>query len=102
MTNWQPMKTAPRDGTEIVVYFSGELDFRPKEKGRAYNTAKGFPHPLQVRWNKHLEYWQESSWGWEIALTENAMIGWMPLPDGTKSATEFHWAAVKHEDIYKA
>ncbi len=96
------MKYAPRDGTEIVVYFSGELNIRPKKKGRAYDSLKGFPHPSQIRWNKHLEYWQDSAWGFEIAVTEDNMMGWMPLPHGIKPASEFYWASVKHEDIYKA
>ena len=102
---WQPMQTAPKDGIEIVVYFSGVLDYnvRPKEEGHAYASLASFPHPLQIRWNKHLEYWQESTWYFEIAMTENAMIGWMPLPDGVKSVdmNDDHWTPVKHEEIYK-
>ncbi len=105
---WQPMETAPKDGREIVVYFSGDFgesdkNIRPKKQARAYDSIAAFPHPKQLRWNEHLDYWQESSFGFEIAITEDGMMGWMPLPDGIKSdATEFHWTPVKHEDIYKA
>jgi hypothetical protein len=58
---WQPIETAPKDGTEVLVTYS----------------KQGFVMQL-VRFNRTFNYW-ESKGEVELGLENNA-THWMPLP----------------------
>lgn len=42
MTDWQPIETAPRDGTEIVVWCDGVQDLPPLASLCAWHPDAGF------------------------------------------------------------
>ncbi len=71
MTNWQPIETAPLDGTSVLVW-----------DGRSVSSARAFPNEWDNRGD-------ECGWSW--CPSENSFdssphgIGepthWMPLPE---------------------
>ena len=68
---WQPMMTAPRDGTRIIVWIE---DINHPNKGYRQEThyvdceVKGFASPLCDRD------------GWIITFDEKRMRRWLPVP----------------------
>ena len=72
MTEWQPIETAPRDGTRILAFLPGtnpEDDFHAPED------------VMIVSWDEHCEH----GFGWLIDQEENLAAWcnpthWMPLP----------------------
>lgn len=81
--DWQPIETAPKDGTEILVYapeigvpllarFAAPCDFMTEQEGRRYDILD--------------EDWDEADWFAAdfiqgCRLTGGAPTHWMPLPD---------------------
>ena len=66
---WQPIETAPKDGTSILVCIARLLD----------------SHKV-VFWNEEAVADEHGLFSWEIedtdtAYHENAFTHWMPLPD---------------------
>lgn len=68
MKKYEPLETAPRDGTRILLYAELGAD-------RAENAISGW---LIARWNEADDYWRLSP------FTDGAVIdsvhGWLPLP----------------------
>jgi hypothetical protein len=63
LTGWQPIETAPKDGTAVLVY-------NPK----IYRTSQ-----FVARWDDHDQYWQS------VACVDDyygssEVTHWMPLP----------------------
>ena len=73
MSKWQPIETAPRDGTRILVF-----------DGKEINTVD-YSEPYYIGINKHIEI--EESWV-QISdsgrATEFFPTHWMPLPEPPK------------------
>jgi hypothetical protein len=71
---WQPIETAPKDGTKVLAYI----------------VANGVPYISVIWWRG--EQFKDSMWKWRNALTDSATGGfadtlpnpgpthWMPLP----------------------
>lgn len=59
---WQPIATAPRDGTAILGWWAGEC--------------------MIVNWCVFIERWESSHDGEDMFLPEPTH--WMPLPEGPK------------------
>lgn len=68
MADWQPISTAPKDGTHVVIYAPRRSDGKPRRsrRGCMANVA-------------HFE----SGWGWSTSPGEYQVqpTHWMPLPD---------------------
>jgi Protein of unknown function (DUF551) len=58
MNEWQPIETAPRDGTEILLFARGQHDDVYRGVGQ---------------WSEH-----SNSWFWSFAIRPTH---WMPLPE---------------------
>jgi hypothetical protein len=65
MTEWQPIETAPKNYTVILVFWSGQVEM--------------------ARWNEEANQWQEHYCG-DFAIGENEVTHWMPLPEPPKGA----------------
>jgi hypothetical protein len=64
VTGWQPIETAPRDGTEILFWVAPEMSEGWAEVGHWFETAHD---------------------GWWVAHTiERKPTHWMPLPEPPK------------------
>jgi hypothetical protein len=67
MSEWQPIETAPKDGTRILAWFSGEE-----------------PEPIVVKWRVGFDRfpWVESDESG--AYGAHVVTHWMPLPESPK------------------
>lgn len=66
--NWEPIETAPRDGTAIIVQWKGHE-----------NTAEMMN---MVWWDEYAKApykWRQMEG--DLAMHENAFSHWMPLPE---------------------
>ena len=62
MTEWQPIETAPRDGTDIIVY-------RPNAKPNVHIPQVG------------IDYWSKRLGNvWALSNDRQQPTYWMPLP----------------------
>lgn len=72
---WQPIKTAPTDGTNILVWWSSE-----------------FHCPLVAHWNDGK--WNDNKIGWKLTAWDNSKetepTHWMPLPEIPVAKLEHH------------
>ena len=65
MTEWQPMETAPKDGTYIM----------------AWGVSDCYDGPVAIYWHTRNECWaSDPNEGWY----EESILGWQPLPDRPK------------------
>lgn len=86
MTNWQPIETAPKDGTDILVYY--EFATVPIVHIAYYDTDE---HDL---WKDQGFDNKEDKIGWwsyvQNSVSQHKLEGysapthWMPLPDSPK------------------
>lgn len=65
MSEWQPIETAPRDGTDILTWRASQKT----RLGVICGMHCGFWHP-------DMKEWQSSDLEWELLPTH-----WMPLPE---------------------
>jgi hypothetical protein len=81
--NWQPIETAPKDGTEVLLYAPGRLTYgawaKPSQTPRI-KYAPGFaPEP---EWEEFEPYWAS----WDGGFTDEAPpTHWQPLPPPPKT-----------------
>ena len=68
MSEWQPIETAPRDGTNIVLF-----DGQRVSVGGWVSAADQGAEPGE-------EYLISAGW-WSLDLSDNQPTHWMPLPD---------------------
>jgi hypothetical protein len=81
MTEWQPIETAPKDGTNILIATTGNLI-------RAGIYRSEVPSVCEAHWQNG--WYEEKVSGWQLAncdeeygcLTE--ATHWMPLPEPPK------------------
>ena len=71
MTEWQPIETAPKDGTIILVaieHYDGPL-----------------LHDI-VWWNDYYDYWESAGYDWKPVKYDEVkhIFHWMPLPPPPK------------------
>jgi hypothetical protein len=70
---WQPIETAPRDGTNILAIVSGNHP----DSGEAFT-------PEVVFWR--IDQWWNDCWGYDS--TDYEPTHWMPLPEPPAALTE--------------
>jgi hypothetical protein len=75
---WQPIETAPRDGTQVLLYAPGRLTYgawsEPSTTPRIKYQDGFAPEP---EWDEFEPYWAS----WDGGFTEKAPpTHWMPLP----------------------
>jgi hypothetical protein len=77
MSEWQPIDTAPKDGTQVLLYDPNLADIDENDL-----DDRRIPTPQLVGW------WRNK--GWELvhysAFRYNP-THWMPLPDGPAERT---------------
>jgi len=71
--NWQPMKTAPKDGTSILLFIEGQ-------------AIEG--HWPDDSWNEWSVAWVSSHGCGCCASSNEAPTHWMPLPAKPEKETE--------------
>lgn len=78
---WQPISTAPKDGTPILIWEPGPHAFGNRERHNEYDERGkviSFAEYDDVRWA--IGYWRPTgSWGNRNAARVNP-THWMPLP----------------------
>jgi hypothetical protein len=74
MTDWQPIETAPKDGSLILLYFE-------RVYGDSIEIAGWFPFGLQSK-NRKEHRWRRSRW----EEVYDGPTHWMPLPSAPKPA----------------
>lgn len=80
MTDWRPIATAPKDGTEVLLAAPGRVTYgafsAPSEKPRIVYRDGFAPEP---EWDEFEPYWASYDGGF---TAENPPTHWMPRPDG--------------------
>jgi hypothetical protein len=77
MTGWQPIETAPKDGTKILVWTHHdqvEVSEWYETKGDSYEAVEGSDLFRLIIGKVYYEGWNS-----------NTPTHWMPIPDGPKS-----------------
>jgi len=69
---WQPMETAPKDGTKVLL-IEKATDYQSEDEDEYDYIFTGFYHPGGEYGKPHWECWEYE------AFPHNP-IGWMPLP----------------------
>ncbi len=73
MTDWRPIETAPKDGTEILGWHTNVYE---------YGEPSG---PLVIRWDWPWDFWAACGvGGYEFEQDRTNFTHWMPLPDPPK------------------
>jgi hypothetical protein len=68
MSEWQPIETAPKDGTTILAFFADRVGYVARQDVQA------------VAWREN-DGWASTQTGWTLAWPTH----WMPLPDPPKA-----------------
>ncbi len=76
--NWQPLKTAPTDGTWVLV---NDAECFYYDGGMASGGTYGKPLVANCHLNESGPCWGDSEHG---AIGGDVMTGWMPLPEPPK------------------
>ena len=75
MIEWQPIETAPKDGTDILVYMPDV---------NLHGTPAFYQWCIVVAyWERHFDKWSTShvsGCDWDEDLVSNYATHWMPLP----------------------
>lgn len=90
MIAWQPIETAPRDGTPILGYFPGSSD-PDLFAAASISICRWREFTSEIQWeliDKEKELWKRSWTTPALFESEDGMRGnpthWMPLPDPPK------------------
>ena len=77
MSEWQPIETAPKDGTDIIVLtkWKGSLVARWDE-----NACFGRLEAVRPGW----QVFDCEDFFYSVALDEEDVVAWMPLPPPPK------------------
>ena len=79
MSKWQPIETAPKDGTKILVY-KNKIRFGSNEYDHFYFGLNVYDHYIEIA------YWTD--YGCKIdafaPLFDKDPTHWMPLPEPPK------------------
>ena len=92
MSNWQPIETAPRDGTAVLVWVPGAREGAEGAWGR---HGKNTPSVAVAKYDDYKWRPEEERWtgdivefesGWESTGSYNVTVAlkpthWMPLPE---------------------
>ena len=79
MSEWQPIETAPKDGTWVLVYSAEAI--RDEDGGRKIAVAQ-YTDDLNGRkgvWHWQFAWYDGGYYGWVDNVTH-----WMPLPEAPK------------------
>lgn len=85
---WQPIETAPKDGTSILIFTTGKFwrDGWSDEDGWRHKNEK--PHVLEAFWSK--KWYNHDIGGWMPANCDEEYgqlyeaTHWMPMPEPPK------------------
>lgn len=79
MNEWQPIETAPKDGTTILAYC------QPRYTGT--DEPMEFSYVSVIRW---MDKYKNSKCPWRHALNNSAAepIHWMPIPPAPSAGEE--------------
>jgi hypothetical protein len=76
MNEWQPIETAPKDGTRFLAFF-------PLEKNDEY-----YAQIVIIRWS-YYKRWESAEYGGELDYEfDSQPTHWMPLPNPPKQEKE--------------
>ena len=82
MTDWRPIATAPKDGTEVLLAAPGRVTYgawsAPSETPRIVYRDGFAPEP---EWDEFEPYWASYDGGF---TDQNPPTHWMPLPEPPK------------------
>lgn len=82
---WQPIETAPKDGTAVLIFYENDEPHMYDDEG---------PHMAVARWWASAEF-EPSGWGWTDFSVENwnreemrqlFPTHWRPLPASPEEA----------------
>jgi len=79
MTTWQPIETAPRDGTDMLLY---QPDVNKHGIERFYHELI-----IVAFWDDRYDCWSVSNVGgyeWDTDMQSKEVTHWMPLPESPK------------------
>ncbi|WP_109108272.1 hypothetical protein [Azospirillum sp. TSO35-2] len=71
MFDWQPIETAPRDGSRIIVAMSDDF-----MQHQPWNSP-GDEYCIFVRWVSQVGYWVDD---YKIFVTDDEITHWAPAP----------------------
>ena len=79
MSNWKPIETAPKDGSQIIVWID------PSASKQQHDTSQAPWWEPKCKWvdGKGWGLWDER-WGWETDLPQDMFTHWMATLEGPK------------------
>lgn len=80
MSEWQPIETAPKDGTEIIAIYC--CDYGYQEKPTVYGpwTVSFLMGKWMASWGNSTVIESEGYWGSDYKVPDIDPTHWQPLP----------------------
>jgi len=82
---WQPIETAPKDGTEVIACFSNNYGFQENPTTYGPWTCAFRNGKWMASWGDRAVIYSESWAGTEYQEAEIDPTHWMPLPSPPKT-----------------